>query len=167
MVPIHGEYRHLRAHAELAKTTGVPEVHILEDGDSIVLRNAETTVERRAVPAGYVYLDGSEMGDVRDPRCCGTAATLPTGVVVVTLGVAPLATGEIVLGPELDSRGFVTEPAQLLEAAGVRWPRPWPSWSPPVTDPSELQQAVRRTVSQFLKAETRRRPVVLPVVLEV
>jgi ribonuclease J len=167
MVPIHGEYRHLRAHAELAKTAGVPEVHVLEDGDSIVLRNGETTVERRAVPAGYVYLDGSEMGDVRDAVLRDRSHLADEGVVVVTLGVR-LATGEIVLGPELDSHGFVTEPAQLLEAARVKVAETVAELvAAGPTDPSELQQAVRRTVSQFLKAETRRRPVVLPVVLEV
>ncbi len=79
-----------------------------------------------------------------------------------------LATGEIVLGPELDSHGFVTEPDELLEAAGVKVAETVAELvAAGPTDPSELQQAVRRTVSQFLKAETRRRPVVLPVVLEV
>ena len=64
-VPVHGEYRHLAAHAELARLLGFQPVEICEDGDRIVLDGDETRVERRAVPAGYVYLDGDGVGDVK------------------------------------------------------------------------------------------------------
>ena len=62
LVPIHGEYRHLSAHADLADEMGVPEVLVLEDGDAVVLDGDATLVERGAVESGYVYVDGSGGG---------------------------------------------------------------------------------------------------------
>ncbi|MBT8193396.1 MAG: ribonuclease J, partial [Acidimicrobiia bacterium] len=100
-VPVHGEYRHLKAHADLAETMGVPDVAVLEDGDAIVLEGKETRVERGAVPAGYVYLDGTGVGDVR--RAIRDRRHLADdGVIVVTVGI-DMHTGEFVHGPDLDS----------------------------------------------------------------
>ena len=110
-VPVHGEYRHLVASAELARTVGVGEVEICEDGDRVVLRDGKLTVERGAFPAGYVYIDGSGVGDLdgvlRDRRHLAD-----DGVLIVTVGV-DMASGEIVVGPEVDSHGVTDDPKDL------------------------------------------------------
>ncbi|MDH3607269.1 MAG: ribonuclease J, partial [Acidimicrobiia bacterium] len=114
-VPVHGEYRHLAAHAELATTMGVRDVNVLEDGDAIVLDGDKTTVERRAVPAGYVYLDGTGVGDVRQ-AIRDRQHLADDGVIVVTVGV-DMRTGEFVHGPDLDSHGFMDTPDEILKTA--------------------------------------------------
>jgi ribonuclease J len=162
LVPVHGEYRHLIAHADLAEQMGVPDVRLCEDGDVVVLDGDETRVERGAVPAGYVYVDGLEVagshGTIRDRRHLAD-----DGVVVVTLIVDPRS-GEIVSGPDLESHGFMDDPgevfakaeASIRDAIGA------------IDRPVDLEQARRKvvsTVNRVTRAETGRRAVVIAVVL--
>ena len=115
-VPVHGEYRHLQAHAELAKSMGVKTVEVLEDGDRITIAGKKTTVERRAVPAGYVYLDGSSFGDVQNGVLRDRSHLADDGVVVVTVGIDH-DTGELLYGPDLDSHGVMDDPSPVLSKA--------------------------------------------------
>ncbi len=166
-VPVHGEYRHLRAHAELAEKMQVPEVFILEDGDAIVLDGKKTTVERKAVPAGYVYLDGSGLGDVKDAVLRDRGHLADEGVVVVTVGIN-MRTGEVVHGPDLDSHGLMDDPEPVLQKAGERVVAEIAELlEESDLDLVTLQQALRRAVSRVIRSETSIRPVVIPVVLEV
>src|SRR6478736_2923500 len=118
-VPVHGEYRHLVHHARLAHEVGVPEDHVLvcEDGDVVTLGDAGAEVERRAVPAGYMYVDGI-VGDVSRGVLRDRKALSEAGVVVVIVTV-DTQTGEIVTGPEIVTRGWVYAPEaeDLLEDA--------------------------------------------------
>ncbi len=166
-VPVHGEYRHLRAHAELARELNVPDVFVLEDGDAVVLDGDRTQVERGSVPAGFVYLDGTELGSVEDRVLRDRRHLADDGVVIVTVGV-DCHVGELVHGPHLDSHGLMDDPEPLLEKARERVRQ---SMSDLVgeggLDPATVQQTVRRAVSRVIRAETGKRPVVLPVVIEV
>ncbi len=164
-VPVHGEYRHLAAHAELARTMGIRHVEVLEDGDRVVVEGKKTTVERRAVPAGYVYLDGSAVGDVQDAVIRDRSHLADEGVVVVTVGIDH-DTGEIIYGPDLDSHGVMDDPSAVLQKAADDVRAALESHRPGRTDNAELQRTVRQAAGKVIRAETARRPVILPIIME-
>ncbi len=160
-VPVHGEYRHLKAHADLAEIMGVPDVAVLEDGDAIVLDGDKTNVERGAVPAGYVYLDGTGVGDVR--RAIRDRRHLADdGVIVVTVGI-DMQTGEFVHGPDLDSHGFMDAPDEILKTAATEIMDMVGSGK---TDADTCRRKIVQAVRTVTRRETARRPVVIPVVIE-
>ncbi len=163
-VPVHGEYRHLRTHGEIAEELFVPEVIVCENGDAITLEGDSTTIERQAVPAGYVYLDGAMLGDVQGAVIRDRSHLADEGVVVVTVGF-DLRSGECVHGPTLDSHGLMDAPDPVLaKAADALLLRLQEGGS---SDPVEVRRLIRQVTGQVIKAETGLRPVVLPVVLEV
>lgn len=164
-VPVHGEYRHLAAHADLARLVGVPSVEVCEDGDAVILDGEETRVERRARPAGYVYLDGEGVGEVQ-AVLRDRSHLADEGVVVVTVVVSP-NNREIVYGPDLHSHGVMDDPEAVLEKAAQAVRQSLEErLSNGEADISVLQQATRQTAARIIKAETSRRPVIVPVVLE-
>lgn len=165
MVPVHGEYRHLHAHGELARLMGVKEVEVLEDGDRIILDGKKTIVERGAVPAGYVYLDGSAFGDVQTGVLRDRSHLADEGVVVVTVGIDH-NNGAIVYGPDLDSHGVMDDPSAVLEKAAEAVRSAVEEHDSGRADLNELRKTVRHAAGQIIRAETARRPVVLPVVIE-
>ena len=168
-VPVHGEYRHLAIHADIAASVGIARDHILPVDNGTVIEIDGDTIRRRdqRVPAGYVYVDGlsiDEAGDVvlRDRRLLAQ-----DGVVIVALTVER-STGAIIAGPDLISRGFIEDSAtdNLFEEARthtlslVDKLRPDADWS-------VWQTAIHEGLSRFLYSRTRRRPMILPVVTEV
>jgi ribonuclease J len=169
-VPVHGEYRHLVHHAQLAHEVGVPEDHVLvcEDGDVVTLGDAGAEVERRAVPAGYMYVDGI-VGDVSRGVLRDRRMLAEEGVVVVIVTV-DATTGEIVTGPEIVTRGWVYAPEaegliedakevvrdSIAQAAGEG-----------ATDFDTMRRHCRKSLARFIDERTRRRPTVIPVVMEV
>ncbi len=163
-VPVHGEYRHLVASAELARTVGIDEVEICEDGDRVVLSNGKLAVERGTFPAGYVYIDGSGVGDVdgvlRDRRHLAD-----DGVLIVTLGV-DMASGEIVVGPEVDSHGVTDDPKALHAEIVAAVVKAVGQLTTPV-DRDGLRRTVRTESGRVVKRTLARRPVLIPVLLEV
>jgi ribonuclease J len=169
-IPVHGEYRHLVHHAQLAHAVGVAEDHILvcEDGDAVELAPGGLEVERRAVPAGYLYVDGI-VGDVGHGVLRDRRVLSEEGVVVVIVTVDS-KTGEIVNGPEIVTRGWVYAPeaeALLDEARQVVRDSIAEAAREGATDFETIQRHTRRSVARFIDERTRRRPVVLPVVMEV
>lgn len=165
-VPVHGEYRHLRAHAEMAEEMGIPEVFVLEDGDAIVLDGKDTWVEREAVDAGYVYLDGLGVGDVREGVLRDRGHLADHGVVVVSVGLNA-KNGTIIYGPDLTSHGFMDEPDQVLAKAAEAIEAALADFAPDTgEDDDTVNVVIRRAVTRVIRGETQRRPVVLPVVLE-
>jgi ribonuclease J len=164
-VPVHGEYRHLHAHAELARSMGVRDVEVLEDGDRIVLDGKKTRIEPRAVPAGYVYLDGSSVGDVQSAVLRDRSHLADEGVVVVTVGIDH-DTGEILYGPDLDSHGLMDDPETVLEKAAEAVRQAIAEHDSGRTDIGEMQKTVRQAVGKLIRAETSRHPVIVPVVME-
>jgi ribonuclease J len=166
-VPIHGEYRHLHAHAALARKMGVPKVDVLEDGDAVVIEGDRTMVERRAVPAGYVYFDGAGVGDVKRGVLRDRSRLADEGVVVVTVGVER-STGSIVFGPDLDSHGLMDDPSVILsKAADAVREEVVRRSSDGSFDHAAMQKAVRQAAATVIRAETTRKPVIIPVVLDI
>jgi ribonuclease J len=164
-VPVHGEYRHLHAHTELARTMNVPWAEVLEDGDRVVVDANKTVVERRAVPAGYVYLDGSSVGDVKNAVLRDRSHLADEGVVVVTVGIDH-KTGKIVYGPDLDSHGVMDDPEAVLKKAAAAVKKSLQEHAGGRSDINELQKTVRQAVGKVLREETSRKPVIVPVVME-
>ena len=163
VVPVHGEYRHLAANARIAKGMGVEEVEVLEDGDAVVLENGKLRIERGAVAAGYVYVDGTEVGDaagvIRDRRHLAD-----DGVVIVTVGV-DVHDGEIVIGPDVDSHGVIGETADLHDLIRERVTASIGTLDVPI-DVDVLRIRVRNVARKAAQKDRRRRPVVFPVVIE-
>jgi ribonuclease J len=169
-VPVHGEYRHMVHHAQLAEEVGVPaeRVKVCEDGDLVNVGAGGVDVERRAVPAGYQYVDGItgdvDHGVLRDRR------TLAEEGFVVVIVTVEAATGEIVLGPEIVTRGWVweTEAEDLLEDAKAEVRDALrAAASEGATDFDTLRRVTRRALGRFINKRTRRRPAIIPVVMEV
>ena len=167
VMPIHGEWRHLRAHADLAVATGVPRDNVVlaEDGVVVDLVDGRAHIVG-AVPAGYVFVDGLAVGDVgeeslRDRRILGGEGFVTVVVVVDSV------TGKVAAGPEILARGF-SEDADAFE--GVR-----PlieealagAAKEGVGEVHQLQQVVRRTLGKWVSDTYRRRPMIIPVVVEV
>jgi ribonuclease J len=167
-IPVHGEYRHMIAHAKLAVEMGLPEEYALvcEDGDRLALTD-DGLVREDPVPAGYLYVDGT-VGDVGHGVLRDRRVLAKEGVVVVIVGV-DLATGELLSGPEIVTRGWVhhDEAVDLLDeaAAEVRKEIESVLREPPV-DHDKLQRQVRRATGRFVADRTRRRPMIVPVVME-
>lgn len=165
-VPIHGEYRHLHANALLARELNVPWVETMEDGDSLLIEGDRITVKRQAVNGGYVYLDGSGVGDVKSGVLRDRSHLADEGVLVVTVGVSGQS-GEIVYGPDLDSHGLMDDPSAVLEKASQAVRQAVEETAGDHNfDLAAIQQRVRRAAAKVVKAETSRRPVIIPVVVE-
>ncbi len=162
-VPVHGEYRHLRANAALAAEVGIPEIEVCEDGDRVILDSGELRVERSAVPHGYVYLDGLGIGDVddvlRDRRHLAD-----DGVLIVTIGV-DMVSGDIVIGPDVDSHGLTDDTATIHKEVAVRVTEVMGEFSAPF-DPDAVRRRVRSASGKVVRRRLNRRPVVIPILIE-
>jgi ribonuclease J len=169
-VPVHGEYRHMVHHARLAEAVGVPSDRILvcEDGDAVTLDAVCAEVDRRSVPAGYQYVDGIG-GDVGHGVLRDRRSLAAEGFVVVIVTVEA-ASGEIVTGPEIVTRGWVyeAEAEVLLEdaRAAVREALA-DAATEGATDFETLRRVSRRALGRLISSRTRRRPAIIPVIMEV
>jgi len=168
--PVHGEYRHLVHHARLATATGVPKERVLvcEDGDVITLGDAALDVERRTVPAGYLYVDGI-VGDVGHGVLRDRRVLAEEGVVVVIVTV-DAQSGEMVTDPEIVTRGWVYAPEAepLLDEARARVREEVEAAiAEGGTDLESLKRHTRSAIGRFINKATKRRPIVIPVVIEV
>jgi ribonuclease J len=167
-VPVHGEYRHLVAHADLARAMQVPDDQVLvcEDGDQLVLTDKTVRREGR-VPAGYLYVDGI-VGDVGHGVLRDRKVLAEEGVVVVIVAVE-VESGRIITGPEIITRGWVHAPEAedlLEECRQVVGNAVTKSWRTEGRDIESLQRAVRRAAGKFVADRTKRRPMIVPVVME-
>jgi ribonuclease J len=166
MVPVHGEYRHLAAHAALAREMRVPEVEVCEDGDRVVLDGGKLHVQRQAVPSGYVYLDGSEIGGVAQGVLRDRRHLADDGVVIVTVGVDH-QTGEILAGPDLDSHGFLDDPEEMLERAARAVRASIEAIGERPIDSDTLRRHVRQAANRVIRKASNKRPVLFPIIIEV
>ncbi|GAA4924544.1 ribonuclease J [Stackebrandtia albiflava] len=166
-MPVHGEWRHLRAHARLAVASGVPrdQVVLVENGDVVDLVDGVARVVGH-VENNYIYVDGLAVGDVGEPVLTERRILGDGGFVSATV-VVDSVTGKVVGGPTVSAKGFsedqnafndvlplITEALDKAAAEGV-------------SDPHQLQQLVRRTVGKWVNDTYRRRPMIVPHVLEV
>ncbi|MEO9256302.1 MAG: ribonuclease J [Tepidiformaceae bacterium] len=167
-LPVHGEYRHLVVHSKLAEAVGVPkgQAFVLTDGDVLEI-DEESAWSTEKVSASYVYVDGLGIGDV-DQHMLRDRAHLSTDGVLVVFVAVDKKTGKLEHRPEVLSRGFVDveESEELLErtrqiAANAL------DGSVHYTEFGDVNTRIRDAVSKFLYDETRRRPMVLTVTVEV
>ncbi|HEX2384640.1 MAG TPA: ribonuclease J [Acidimicrobiales bacterium] len=167
--PVHGEYRHLTSHARLARSMGMGDERVLvcEDGDQLLLTDLGVT-RGQQVPAGYLYVDGI-VGDVGQGVLRDRRVLAEEGVVVVVVTV-DAHTGAIVTGPEVITRGWVYAPEAedlLDECADVVRSAVRESFnSGDPADIEALQRVVRKAAGRFVADRTRRRPMIVPVVME-
>jgi ribonuclease J len=168
-VPVHGEYRHLLSHAHLAASAGLPTEHVflIEDGAALDVTPTGATVVT-GIPAGRVLVDGKGVGDVGAVVLRDREILAEDGVIAVSLGVD--AKGAVVAGPEIASRGvfYMKESQALVEA--LRAAVLTALAEPPADDPRDrdtLAARVRTAVRQFVNQRFQRKPVVLPMILEV
>lgn len=167
-VPIHGEYRHMVANAKLGYVMGIPKDHVLicEDGDVLELSDKGLKAVGR-VPAGYLYVDGI-VGDVGQGVLRDRRVLAEEGVVVVIVTV-DIETGKVLTGPEIITRGWVYAPEaeDLLDEACDRVAAVVEaSLAAGVRDVESLERDVRRAAGKFVSERTKRRPMIVPVVME-
>ncbi|WP_243063776.1 ribonuclease J [Humibacter sp. RRB41] len=166
VMPVHGEYRHLVANAKLAQDTGVPEERTIlaEDGTVIDLLDGVATVVGQ-LDLGFVYVDGSTVGeitdaDLKDRRILGEEGFISI-IVVVEAG-----TGRIITGPEIHAKGFAEDDA-IFDAVKPKIAAALSDASHNgVRDAHALSQVVRRTVGRWVNTSYRRRPMIVPLVIE-
>jgi len=167
-IPVHGEWRHLRAHARLAVESGVaPErVVLCEDGDVVDLVHGRRARLVGHVKSRYVYVDGLAVGDVGESLLTERRILGDGGFIAATV-VVDSVTGKVVGGPTVSAKGFSEDPAvfepvvplitEALDRAALEG----------ISDPHQLQQIVRRTVGRWVNDTYRRRPMIVPNVVEV
>ncbi|HTW05738.1 MAG TPA: ribonuclease J [Streptosporangiaceae bacterium] len=166
-IPVHGEWRHLQAHAELAALTGVPENNIViaEDGVVVDLVDGQASVVGK-FQCGYVYVDGLSVGEITEASLKDRRILGDEGFVSVVI-VVDSTTGKLVAGPEIHARGSGIDDAAFddirprIEEALER------AAADGISDSYQLQQLVRRTVGRWVSEGYRRRPMIIPVLVEV
>ncbi len=167
-VPVHGEYRHLVVHARLAESVGVPNgnAFVLTDGDVLEIDEDNAWLADR-VPASYVYVDGLGIGDV-DQHILRDRAHLSTDGVVVVMVAVDKKTGKLERQAEVLARGFIDldEREDLLEKTKRMVARSLEG-AEHYAEFGDVNSRIRDAVSKFLYDETRRRPMVLTVTVEV
>lgn len=168
-VPIHGETRHLAAHARLARAVGMPEeaIFVLENGDCLEVDEEEARVSER-VEAGVVYVDGLTVGDLNQVVLRDRQHMSQDGIVTAVVAIDG-ATGALSGEPEVVTRGLVlADPSALLEEARARVAKVVArTGAEGATDVSVVQHRIREALSQLIWERAKRRPLVLPIVLEV
>jgi ribonuclease J len=168
-IPVHGEFRHLTHHARLAEFMGVPHSRILlaEDGDIVELDEAGIDFAG-TVPAGYLYVDGI-VGDVGRGVLRDRKVLAEEGVVVVVVTV-DAKSGEVLTGPEIITRGWVYAPeaegllGEARDAVRLALEGADDTGAP---DFETLRRRTRQSLGRFVQERTRRRPMIVPVVMEV
>jgi ribonuclease J len=165
-LPIHGEYRHLIANGNLAKQTGLPDerVHIIEDGWVVDLKDGRAQV-MGAVECGMLYVDGKTVGKITEDDLRDRRLLSQEGFISI-FAVMDRDSGRIIVGPEIRAKAYAEDDhvfddvkplieKALAEAAGEG-----------VRDTYALQQVIRRTIGTWVNRSHRRRPVIIPVVIE-
>ena len=166
-VPVHGEWRHLKANAELAIRTGVPRENAItiENGIVIDLIDGKPKVAG-AVPCGYVYVDSQTVGEItestlKDRRILGEEGFISVIVVIDSQN------GRIVAGPDIHARGFTEDHALFDEVKGKIEKALAKAVKDGINGTHQLQQVARRTIGAWVGEEHRRKPMIVPVVIEV
>jgi len=168
-MPVHGETRHLAAHARLATSVGIPEeaVFILDNGDVLQIDEEEARVADK-VESGVVYVDGLTVGDIGQIVLRDRQHMSQDGIITVVIAIDS-KTGKPSGEPEIVTRGVVLAEGQdILEEARARVAKAVAkTGGEGVTDTSVVQRRVRETLSQFVWERVKRRPMIIPIVLEV
>ena len=166
VMPVHGEWRHLRANAALAERTGVPRDRIVlaEDGVVVDLVDGVARIVG-AVPVGYVYVDGASVGDISEASLTDRRVLGEEGFISIFAAV-DIINGKVVAGPEIEARGFHEDPDVLTPVRDDVRRELESAMADGVVDARQLQQRVRRIVGRWVAQTHRRRPMIIPVVVE-
>ncbi|MCZ7420303.1 MULTISPECIES: ribonuclease J [unclassified Micromonospora] len=167
LMPVHGEWRHLRAHARLGIESGVAadRVVLCEDGDVVDLVEGRASLVGR-VKSRYVYVDGLAVGDVSESLLTERRILGDGGFIAATV-VVDSVTGKVVAGPTVSAKGFSEDPAAFNAVIPLVTEALNRAAADGITDPHQLQQIVRRTVGRWVNDAYRRRPMIVPTVVEV
>jgi ribonuclease J len=169
-IPVHGEYRHLVYHSQLAAKVGIPEenIFLLEDGE-VMEFTADSARRAGLAPAGRVLIDGKAPGGVETVVLRDRMKLAHDGVVIVILALEK-STGKVVSGPDIVSRGFVFEDASqellaevkdlVMDTLLVMIPEAKGDWS-------LVSARVRTALKKFINKRMERRPMILPIIMEV
>lgn len=170
LLPVHGETRHLRAHARLAESVGVPHenIFVIDNGEVLELTEDGVTIAGK-VPSGVIFVDGLKVGDSADIVLRDRQHMSQDGFATIVIAL-DTQTGKSIGDIELVTRGMVLGPDadELLDEARTRIMKVLDRTAKEgVTDTQIVKNAVRESLSQFLWERMRRRPMVIPVVMEV
>jgi ribonuclease J len=167
LMPVHGEWRHLRAHAALAEECGISRDRVLlaEDGVVVDLVDGKASIVG-SVPVGDVYVDGLNVGDVGEESLQARRILGDEGFVALTVVVEP-STRTIVRPVHLSTRGFSDDPSAFDDALRLVEENLRRELQDGDVDPHRLSQVIRRTVGKWVSDKHRRRPMIIPTVLEV
>ncbi len=166
LLPVHGEYRHLVANQQLGIDTGIPErnTFVVEDGAVLDLKDGEVDIVGQ-LDLSYVYVDGSAVGEITEADLKDRRILAEEGFISIFVAIDP-QTGEVIVGPEVQSRGFAEDESvfdavkpmiiKALSDAAANGTR----------DTHAFSQAIRRTVGRWVNTQHRRRPMIVPVVIE-
>ncbi len=166
VMPVHGEWRHLVANAALAVQTGVPRERVLaaKDGSVVDLVGGRAAIVGE-VSCGYIYVDGSSVGETTETLLKDRRILRDEGFITCIV-VIDAATGKIAAGPEITARGFAEDQSvfdqvipKVEQALAV-------ATGNGVRDEIQLQQVIRRTIGGWVGGKIRRRPMIIPVVIE-
>ena len=168
-VPVHGEYRHLKEHAELAKSLGMDEknIFLLDNGDVLEL-TGKKAVKSKSVHTGTVYVDGSGVGDVGNIVLRDRKVLSQDGILTAVLAIDKEAK-EIISGPDIISRGFVyvKDSNDLLnEATDLIKREVEYCLDNDILDWYSIKSKIKSSLGQFLYTKTKRKPMIIPVIVE-
>jgi len=169
-VPVHGEYRHLIKHAQLARDLGLPKANVIvaENGQVLEFTRKKGTINGR-VTAGRVLVDGLGVGDVGNIVLRDRKQLSQDGILIVVVSINK-ELGVVIAGPDIVSRGFVyvRESEQLMEEAREKVRQALEKCDDRnITEWAAIKSTVRDVLSKFLYDKTRRRPMILPIIMEV
>ncbi|MFC3893441.1 ribonuclease J [Lentzea rhizosphaerae] len=167
VMPVHGEWRHLRANAALAVATGVAEDHVViaEDGVVVDLVDGKATVSGRVV-VGHVYVDGLSVGDVGESTLSDRLVLGEGGFISISVAI-DTTTGRAVTAPTISGRGFSDDPKALDQVVPLVEMELARTEAEGITDTHRVAQAVRRVVGRWVAETYRRRPMIVPTVIPV
>jgi ribonuclease J len=165
-MPVHGEWRHLRAHARLASLSGVPDRNIViaEDGVVVDLVAGQAKVAG-AVPCGYIYVDGLTVGGVTESQLKDRRILGEEGFVSVVI-VIDASSGKTVAGPEIHARGSGIDDVAFSDVLPKIEDALTLAAAEGITDAHQISQLVRRIVGKWVSDNYRRRPMIIPVVIQ-
>jgi ribonuclease J len=167
-MPVHGEYRHLAVHAELARSVGIAAERVLPVDNGAVVEIDEEGIHKtgQRASAGYVYVDGLTIEEADDVVFRDRRQLAEDGVIIVVLTVER-STGTVVGGPDVVSRGFLDDDSDVLFDEAREYVRGLQERLAPDADWTVWQSSIHEGLSRFFFKKTRRRPLILPVVTEI
>ncbi len=169
-MPIHGEYRHLKYHERLAEKSGIPldNIFIMENGGILEITDAGIWKNGK-INSGRIFIDGKGAGEVKDMVLRDRKRLAHDGIVIILVGIERL-TKKIVSGPEIISRGFIFEDASqeiINEVRDLMTNTLMSLEDDIISDTSIIQAKLRSTLKKYLRNTMDRKPLIMPIIMEV